>query len=111
MSLRLDRMVRNQLMFREVNDRIAEVAPAGNPVDYLCECSHPECKATIHLTCEEYEAVRSSSNLFVIAPGHEVQEVDRWIGTTGDYSLVEKKAGGANLAHEADPRSRGPGAA
>jgi len=110
-SSSLERLARNQIMFREVNERIAEVAPTENPVDFLCECSRDDCDATIRLTREDYEGVRSRPNLFVVTSGHEIDEVDSVVGTTGSYTLVEKKPNGAKLAHETDPRSRGPEAA
>jgi hypothetical protein len=106
-SLSLERLARNQVLFREVNERLAEVAQTEDGTnDFLCECSRPECKETIRLTPNEYEGVRSHPNLFVITPGHEVTEVDRVVGTTGVYTLVEKKPNGAKLAIETDPRER-----
>jgi hypothetical protein len=42
----------------------------------------------------------------VVATGHEVLEVDRIVGRTGLYTLVEKKANGAELAARTDPRAR-----
>jgi hypothetical protein len=80
-------------------------------VYFLCECSNPECDATVALDHDQYEGVRSFGNLFVIAPGHEMRTIDHVVGRTGTYTLVEKKGPGAKLAHETDPRSRGPEAA
>jgi hypothetical protein len=63
MSVSLERLVRNQLVFREVNDRIREVVghlDIKGPIDFICECSREDCTETLSLTVDEYERVRSS---------------------------------------------------
>jgi hypothetical protein len=107
MSLSLERLVRNQVLFREVNERLAEVAPPSYELtEYVCECSRGDCTAAIPLDREQYEGIRSLPNLFVVAAGHEVLEVDHVVGRTGVYTLVEKKPNGAKLAAQTDPRAR-----
>jgi hypothetical protein len=87
-----ERLVRNQILLREVNERIAEIASssAGDLPEFLCECSGNDCTETLALSLSEYERVRSSSNLFVILPGHEFPEVDRVVETRHGSQLVEK---------------------
>ena len=87
-----EQLVRNQVFLREVNERIAEVAAAWmeNPPEFLCECSNEACVETLAVSSDEYDAVRSSSNLFVVLPGHEVLEVDRVVEASERFSLVEK---------------------
>ena len=87
-----ERLVRNQVLFREVNERIAEVSASwGGAGEYLCECSHDECVETLTLSALEYERIRSSPNVFVIVPGHESSQVDRLVETSDGLSLVETK--------------------
>lgn len=107
MPVSLQRLAQNQVLVREVNERLAEVAPSSDDgaIDFLCECSRPECTETIALTMPEYDGVRSSPNLFVILPGHDLAEVDRVVETNGRFALVEKTFGAA-LAERTDPRSR-----
>lgn len=106
-SVSPERLVRNQVVFREVNERILEiVSPEEQLVMFVCECSRPDCDATVELTRPEYEGVRSIPNYFVVAPGHEMLEVDRVLGYTGIYTLVEKKESGAGVAAKTDPRTR-----
>ena len=59
MATTLRQLVRNQILLREVNDRIAEVAGswAGPSPEFLCECSHEDCTETVALTPAEYEQV------------------------------------------------------
>jgi hypothetical protein len=37
---------------------------------FPCECSLLECDEMIELDRDEYDRICSSSNLFVVAPGH-----------------------------------------
>jgi hypothetical protein len=94
MSVSIDRLVRNQLIFREVNERIREVAEHFNfersGVDFICECSVDGCSESIELDVDEYRAIRSSPTLFVIVPGHETLTVEVVIETNDRYMLVEK---------------------
>ena len=92
MDRSFEQLVRNQILLREVNERVAEVADtwAGEPPKFLCECSNTDCVETIALSQSEYETVRSSPNLFVLLPGHELSEVDRIVETAERFCLVEK---------------------
>jgi hypothetical protein len=91
MTLSLQRLARNQAIFREVNERLREIAdPAEGLTDYLCECSDVGCRETMQLATIEYEAVRSMPNTFVIVPGHERLEVERVIDDNDRFMLVEK---------------------
>src|SRR5919204_3679446 len=66
---------RNQVLFREVNERVREVvAPLlteGEEGEFLCECGDDACLETIRLDLDEYDAVRVSPDRFVMVPGHE----------------------------------------
>ena len=87
-----ERLVRSQLLLRDVNERIAEVAAgwADDPPEFLCECSNEACIETLALSREEYEIIRSSPNRFVVLPGHELLEVDRVVEARERFILVEK---------------------
>jgi hypothetical protein len=87
-----EQLVRNQLLLRDVNERIAEVAAGwtDDPPAFLCECSNDDCEETLALSRDEYEIVRSSLNLFVVFPGHEVLAVDRVVDARERFTLVEK---------------------
>jgi hypothetical protein len=91
MTVSLQRLARNQAIFREVNERLREIAnPAEGSTDYVCECSAVDCHGTIGLELSQYEAVRSMPNVFVIEPGHERLEVERVIEEDDRFMLVEK---------------------
>ena len=93
MSVSLERLVRNQLVFREVNDRIREVRKRfdlDGPTDFVCECSGEDCTDTVSLALDEYDGVRSGPTLFVIAPGHETLEVEQVVDVNDRFMLVQK---------------------
>ncbi len=107
MSRTTDRLVRNQILFREVNERVREVVDGEDGrIEFLCECSNPDCIETLVLTNAFYEHVRSRATLFVLAEGHERLEVERVVDRGPGYVLVEKHVG-ADLLRESDPRSAG----
>jgi hypothetical protein len=93
-------------LFREVNERLRETVGAfKGPLEFLCECSKEDCIETVGLDLEEYERIRSHPNLFVVASGHELPEVERVVDQGEGYLLVEKTVA-AEVVIEADPRSR-----
>jgi hypothetical protein len=93
MPVSVERLVRNQLVFREVNDRIRELAErfeVEGPLEFICECSREECTEKVSLAADEYNGVRSSPTLFVIVPGHETLKVERVVDVNERFMLVEK---------------------
>ena len=75
---------RNQLLFREVNERIREVLDSQeDSTEFLCECTRDDCTETILLSLEEYDRIRSSPNHFLAEPGHGrgriVHQTDRFV--------------------------------
>ena len=76
--------------------------------DWTCECGDVSCSNPIHLTIEEYEAVRAKPTRFVIAPSpeHVTAEVEHVVLREDRYWVVEKVGVGAQMSEELDPRSR-----
>jgi hypothetical protein len=73
-SASIERLTANQLVFREVNERIREVAGRFGVLSaamFICECGRTDCADAIELNLDEYDDVRSCRGTFVIAPGHE----------------------------------------
>ena len=79
-------IARNQFLFREVNERIAEITVSQGEAEseFLCECGRTDCTSVVGLSLADYRALRYGEDLFVAAPGHCVEGVDR---------LVESRAG------------------
>jgi hypothetical protein len=106
-ELSLERLARNQALFREVNERINEIrAPAAAFTEYVCECSNPGCTETLAVRAGEYEAVRSHATRFLVARGHELTEVERIVEDSGRFLTVAKTVETEFIA-DVDPRSDG----
>jgi hypothetical protein len=106
---REERLARNEVLFRDVNERIEKLAaPQGTDADtfeFLCECANLDCSLRLPLTLAAYEAVRADSALFVVAPGHELPEIEEVLRRTDAYQVVRKEGEAALLAAQRDPRS------
>jgi|SRR5438105_3276875 len=110
---REERLARNETLFREVNERVAEVATnfievetRSDPVEFTCECGRPDCTEPVAMTVVEYEAVRAVPTRFVVAPGHEQPEIETIVERHPSYVMVEKREEDAQeVARETDPRS------
>jgi hypothetical protein len=102
------RLAKNESLFREVNERIAEAARRTlvlPDAEFLCECGRPECLDRVLVPLDEYEAVRSHADRFVLAVGHDQPEVDRVLGAAQAYVVVEKTGEAAAVAEQLDPRA------
>jgi len=105
---RLKRRAENQQLFREVNERIAELNQTfqiEGRSEFLCECSQEECKEPVSISLDEYEAVRGESTRFFVLPGHEDQSVENVVSRNDRYVVVEKIGEAAEEADDLDPRS------
>lgn len=108
MTTRAERQGRNESLFREVNERIAEVNQTFHVEgrsEFLCECSREECKEPISISIDEYETVRRAPTRFFVIPGHEDESVERVIERSDRYVVVEKFGEAADEAEDLDPRS------
>lgn len=105
MELSTERLVRNQALFREVNERISEVRSATvSFVEFVCECGDPSCAKSVFVSAGEYEAVCANPKRFFVARGHEVPEVERVVFDNDRFSVVEKTVETEFMA-KSDPRS------
>jgi hypothetical protein len=101
-----ERRARNEALFREANERIeaaARTAP-GSVAEFLCECSDAECVSTIRISIAAYEDVRAASSRFVVAPGHEHEDIEDVVERHDEYAVVEKRGAAGAIAAETDPR-------
>lgn len=111
MDERERRIVVNETLFREVNERIRGVnetfAALTDEMQIVCECGSRACGERFAMPPDEYEALRANPDHFAIVPGHEIADVERIVTRCGDYDVVEKLPGVAQrIAEETDPRSR-----
>ena len=107
MTTRAERQGRNESLFREVNERIAELNQTfqvDGRSEFLCECSQDECKEPVSISIDEYEAVRRASTRFFVVPGHEDTSVESVVERSERYVVVQKIGEAAEEADDLDPR-------
>lgn len=106
---RIERAAANEALFREINERLQGMAESFQEVTaravFACECPDLACLEQIQMSVDEYEAVRSDPNNFVVVPGHVDLEVENVIRENERFAVVAKIGTGARIAAESDPRS------
>ena len=106
---RVERAARNEALFRAVNERLEDLAVtfqeiAGMGV-FACECANLACVEQIEMTLDEYEAIRSDPNQFIVLPRHVDPDVETVTQERNGFVVVSKIGEGAKVAIEQDPRS------
>jgi hypothetical protein len=99
---------RHQALFREVNERIEELAETFDLKDeltILCECGL-HCDERIALREDDYERLRRIPTHFAVRPGHEIPDVERVVERHDGFVVVEKFGESAKAAIRLDPRRR-----
>jgi hypothetical protein len=102
---RTERVGRNEAFFREVNERVRDVNEAFSSLtgrgDFVCECGDARCVEGITLTMDEYRAVRAAPELFAVAVGHELPDVEDVVEANERFNVVRKREGDpAELARD-----------
>jgi hypothetical protein len=97
---RVERKAKNQALFRQVNERIAETSAAmdageGQVQAFICECSRIGCRQLVEVPAVLYERVREDPTLFLVLPGHEDHDREEIVERHGDYLIVATKPGQA----------------
>jgi hypothetical protein len=99
-----DRFARNEAIFREVNERVADVVNSeARMTNFLCECGNLDCIEEIPLTDAEYAKLRSNAATFAVVPGHALEDVETVIEETDRFYIVEKHPREAAIAEATDP--------
>ena len=108
MDERQRRIGLNEAVFREVNERIEELADTfgvSERLDLLCECGDASCASRIEMSHQEYEALRSDAMTFAVVSGHEMPDVEEIVERHKTHDVVRKTASDAQKVAEAtDPR-------
>ena len=98
----------NEAVFREVNERIEDLAETFDlktqTLDLICECGDAGCVERISMTRAEYEELRSDPHQFAVHPGHEYPDIESVVARLKNYDVVRKDSGVAEqIAEETDP--------
>jgi hypothetical protein len=85
------RLVRQtQIVFREVNQRIAEITATHEEMssEFLCECGRATCVTVIELALGDYREIRKDGSHFITALGHQVDGVDPLVEKRDGFEIV-----------------------
>ena len=68
----------NQLILREVNERVADITveQKESRSEFVCECGRMDCDDHLDLELSEYQTIRASGEYFIATTGHCVDGVD-----------------------------------
>jgi hypothetical protein len=98
----------NEAVFREINERIEELAAGfkvGEGLDLICECGDASCVSRIKMGNKEYEALRSDATTFAVVSGHEIPDVEEIVERHKTYDVVRKTGSDPQkMAEVTDPR-------
>ena len=106
----VERAVRNEDLFRQMNERL-HVLEVLDPErdrleELLCECSAMDCRLRVQLTAVEYLAVREDGARFAVYPSdeHVNTQIECVVGRHERYWVVAKLGSAAQLAENLDER-------
>ena len=88
------RVARNEIVFREVNERLDSLnrafASVSERVSLVCECGDGSCTQQIEMSASEYDALRADPTQFVVVRGHEVPSFDEVVARGDGYDVIRK---------------------
>ena len=109
MTASIDHIARTESLFRDVNERIAEVADrlGSDDAEFVCECANADCGERVQVSLAEYEQVREDGARFLVAPGHEEPALEQVLKRHGNHEVLTKSKDPrlARAARELDPRA------
>ena len=90
---RKERIAKNEVSARDLNERFGIRR-------FVCECGDPHCTDVLQLPLEIYQAVRADARRFIVAPEHEMPEIEDVIRRREGWYVVRKRD---EVAHVVDP--------
>ncbi len=101
-----ERLARNEVMFRAINERIRELAGRFQQLDdeqisFVCECADETCVERVPLTPEQYDEMRALPARFAVVPGHEATPlVERVLFRNDEFVIVRKVGIAADMVRQ-----------
>jgi hypothetical protein len=103
-----DEAARNEILFREVNERIVAIGDPTRPDDavvVLCECGQPDCLLQLDVPAAKYAEVRGHGARFLLFAEHVDARVEEIVHREPGFVVVEKIGAAGLLAEKTDPGS------
>lgn len=88
--MREERIARNEVLFKQLNEQIRKLQPREETLDAVCECGDERCFAHISIPTADYERLRSDKHRFAVVPGHEFPEAEVVVERREGFLIVEK---------------------
>jgi hypothetical protein len=105
-SEREKRLATNEVLFREMNERVEErlqqVAAGPMAFDIVCECGDLDCTHRITLTTDEYVEAHASPKQFTVVPGHAIADIEDVVARTDRFEVVRKHGVAGDVAAALD---------
>jgi hypothetical protein len=101
-------LAENEILFRDVNERLAAEEQVTSPVELLelvCECTDRACVKVFTMPLAEYDWLRQDPHRFVVLPGHEAPAVEDVVERHAGFVVVEKHVEAHGLVEASDPRA------
>lgn len=107
-GLSMERIVRNDAIFREANEGIRDAAEevesreGDDLIPFICECADPNCREIVRMTLAQYRDMRSDPRHFLNVPGHDAS-AHGWVAVIASHDghvIVEKLGPAGELAEE-----------
>ena len=89
---RKERIIENEKLFREVNERVADMQAtfSGPDPEWVCECGDETCFDKVSVPIDDYQQIRAHDDWFLIRPGHEKTDVEKVVRQRDGFLVVEK---------------------
>jgi len=87
---REERLAANEVRFREINESAQPRRESQGTGRFVCECADRGCMAWLNIPTDEYAAVRQHARRFVVAPAHEIPDVESIVARRAGYFVIEK---------------------
>jgi hypothetical protein len=104
---REERVAKNEILFREVNERILQIEGDRwrvDPVDFMCECGDIDCLRVVQLSVDDYERCAAIQRTSASSPATRCLTSRTVVETHPHYLVVEKVGEMRHRAEVADPR-------
>jgi hypothetical protein len=96
MDFREERIVRNEVSAREINERIEEAhgsSPNDSLIRIVCECGYRKCVEFIEVTMGEYQRIRDDPRHFCVVKEHVIEDVEETVLEADRFAIVAKREG------------------
>jgi len=90
MPSREERLAANEARFREINESAQPQRESHGTGRFVCECADRSCTAWIDVSPEVYAEVRSHPLRFLVAPTHEIPDLETVVERGDGFFVIEK---------------------